>query len=252
VISNYAVGVDNIDVAAATARGIMVGNTPGVLTEATADLTWALMMAVARRLGEAERVLRAGKWRSWSPQLLLGQEVFGASLGIIGFGRIGQAVARRAGGFGMRVRYHSRTRPPVSGVEYADLETLLRSSDFVSIHTPLTGETRGIIGRRELAMMKPTAILVNTARGPVVDQEALVAALREGRIAGAGLDVFAVEPLPMDDPLRTLENVVLLPHIGSAGVATRKRMALMAAENLIAGIRGERPPYLVNPEALTK
>jgi len=254
VISTVAVGYDNIDVAAATARRIPICNTPGVLTEATADLTWALLMAAARRVTEAERYLRAGRWRSWSPQLLLGQDVYGATLGLIGLGRIGQAVARRARGFDMRVLYHSATRKPEVerelGVGWADLEALLRESDFVSLHVPLTEETRNLIGARELALMKPTAVLINTARGQVVDQEALVATLQGGRLAAAGLDVFQVEPLAADDPLLSLENVVLLPHLGSASVATRRRMAMMAAENLVAGLRGERPPYLVNPEVL--
>jgi len=254
VISTVAVGYDNIDVAAATARRIPICNTPGVLTEATADLTWALLMAAARRVTEAERYLRAGRWRSWSPQLLLGQDVYGATLGLIGLGRIGQAVARRARGFDMRVLYHSATRKPEVerelGVGWADLEALLRESDFVSLHVPLTEETRNLIGARELALMKPTAVLFNTARGQVVDQEALVATLQGGRLAAAGLDVFQVEPLAADDPLLSLENVVLLPHLGSASVATRRRMAMMAAENLVAGLRGERPPYLVNPEVL--
>ncbi len=255
VISIMAVGYDNIDVAAATTRHIPVCNTPGVLTEATADLTWALLMVAARRVTEAERYLRAGRWKSWSPQLLLGQDVHGATLGIIGLGRIGQAVARRARGFAMRVLYHSATRKPEVerelSVEWADLDTLLREADFVSLHVPLTEETRNLIGARELALMKPTAILINTARGQVVDQEALVAALQEGRLAAAGLDVFQVEPLAMDDPLLSLEKVVLLPHLGSASVATRTRMAMMAAENLVAGLKGERPPYLVNPEVLS-
>jgi len=254
VISTHAVGYDNIDVAAATARGIPVCNTPGVLTEATADLTWALIMAAARRVTEAERYLRAGKWKSWSPQLLLGLEVHRATLGIVGLGRIGQAVARRARGFDLRVLCTSASRKPEAegelGAEFVDLETLLRESDIVSVHVPLTEATRGLIGAAELALMKPTALLINTARGPVIDQAALVQALQQGVIAGAGLDVYEVEPLPADDPLLALDNVVLLPHLGSATVATRTRMAVMAAENLIAGITGERPPYLVNPEVL--
>jgi glyoxylate reductase len=253
VISNCAVGYDNIDVAAATGRGIMVCNTPGVLTETTADLAWALLMAAARRISEAERYLRAGRWRSWSPQLLLGQDVHGATLGLIGLGRIGQAVARRAQGFGMQVLYYDTERKPEAeravGARFVDLEALLRESDFVSVHTPLTGGTRHLIGAKELALMRPTAVLVNTARGPIVDQRALAEALKQGRIFAAGLDVFESEPLPMDDPLLGLDNVVLLPHVGSASVATRTRMATMAAENLIAGLRGQRPPHLVNPEA---
>jgi len=254
VISNCAVGYDNIDVPAATSKGIMVCNTPGVLTETTADLTWALLMAAARRLPEADRYLRAGRWRSWSPQLLLGQDICGATLGIIGLGRIGQAVARRAQGFAMRVLYYDEARrldaEQAVRAQSVDLETLLRGSDFVSLHTPLTSETRHLIGARELAMMKPTAVLVNTARGPIVDQRALAEALREGRIFAAALDVFESEPVPMDDSLLALDNVVLVPHIGSASVATRTRMATMAAENLVAGLRGQRPPHLVNPEVL--
>ncbi len=255
VISNYAVGYDNIDVAAATQRGVMVCNTPGVLTETTADLAWALLTAAARRITEAERYLRAGRWRSWSPELLLGHDIHGRVLGIVGLGRIGRAVARRARGFGMRVLYHNPSpKPEVErelGVEYADLDTLLRESDFVSLHTPLTENTRHLIGARELALMKPTAVLVNTARGAVVDTEALVSALKERKIFAAGLDVYEGEPLPPGHPLLECDNVVLLPHIGSASVATRERMAHMAVENLIAGLKGERPPHLVNPEVLS-
>ena len=254
VVSNCAVGYDNVDVAAATRRGVMVCNTPGVLTETTADLAWALIMATARRIPEAERYLRAGKWKSWSPQMLLGQDVYGATLGVVGFGRIGQAVAKRAKGFEMRVLYHDIERKPeaeeATGAELAELPRLLRESDVVSIHTPLSEQTRHLIGERELALMKPTAVLVNTARGGIVDAKALAAALREGRIFAAGLDVFESEPLALDDELLGLSNVVLLPHIGSASVATRTRMARMAVENLIAGLKGERPPHLVNPEVL--
>jgi len=255
VISNCAVGYDNIDVAAATRRGILVCNTPGVLTETTADLAWALLMAAARRIAESDRYVRAGKWRSWSPQLMLGQDVGGATLGVIGLGRIGQAVARRARGFDMRVLYYDIVRVPEVersvGAEFVELPVLLRESDFVSIHTPLTEETRHLIGAEELTLMKPTAVLVNSARGGVVDAQALAAALRKGEIFAAGLDVFESEPLPADDPLLDLENVVVLPHIGSASVATRTRMARMAAGNLIAGLKGERPPYLVNPEVFS-
>lgn len=254
VISNCAVGYDNIDVSAATARGILVCNTPGVLTETTADLAWALLMAAARRLGEAERYLRAGRWRSWSPQLMLGQDLHGATLGIVGLGRIGQAVARRARGFGMRILYADpEARLEVEqelGAVRLPLEQLLREADFVSLHTPLTEATRHLIGATELALMKPTAVLVNTARGPVVDEQALAEALRAGRLFAAGLDVFAEEPLPADSPLLGLENVVLLPHIGSASVATRTLMARMAAENLVAGLAGRRPAHLVNTEVL--
>ena len=255
VISNVAVGYDNINVAAATARSIMVCNTPGVLTETTADLAWALIMAAGRRISEADRYLRAGRWKSWSPQLLLGQDIRGATLGIIGFGRIGQAVGRRAKGFGMKLVYTDTERQVEvereTGAEFVALPELLRRSDFVSIHTSLTAETRHLIGARELTMMKPTAVLINSARGPIVDEAALAEALREKRIFAAGLDVYESEPLPQDSPLLGLENVVLLPHIGSGSVATRTRMARMAVENMIAGLKGERPPYLVNEEVLS-
>ncbi len=253
VVSQVAVGFDNIDVAAATARGVLVTNTPGVLTETTADCAWALLLAAARRIAEGDRYTRSGRWRSWELQLFLGRDVHGATLGIVGLGRIGAAVARRARGFDMRLLYYDPVRRPdleaELGVEFADLERLLRESDFITIHTPLTPETTHLIGRRELALMKPTAILVNTSRGPVVDQAALADALRRGAIAGAGLDVFEAEPIPPDDPLLELDNAVLTPHIGSASVATRTRMATMAVENLVAALRGERPPNLVNPEA---
>lgn len=254
VISNCAVGYDNVDVAAATARGILVCNTPGVLTETTADLAWALLMSAARRTVEGDGYLRAGKWQSWSPQLLLGQDVYGATLGIVGLGRIGEAVARRGKGFGMRLLYTDVARKPEVerelDLEYVDLETLLRTADFVSLHTPLNDDTLHLIGAEEFALMKPTAILVNTARGPIVDQGALAEALREREIFAAGLDVFEAEPIPLDDPLLALENVVLLPHIGSASVATRTRMAKMAVENLLAGLHGQPPPHPVNPEVL--
>lgn len=250
VISNVAVGYDNIDVAAATARGIPVGNTPGVLTETTADLAWALILATARRIPEAERFVRDGRWRTWDPRLLLGYDVHGATLGVVGFGAIGRAVARRAAGFGMRVLAASRSAIRNAGdVRQAGLDELLRESDFVSLHVPLTDETREMIGERELRAMKRTAVLVNTARGGVVDQAALVRALREGWIAGAGLDVAAVEPIPAGDPLLSAPNCVLLPHIGSASHATRERMAEMAVDNCIAGLRGERLPNCVNPQA---
>lgn len=254
VVSTCAVGYDNIDVPAATARGIMVCNTPGVLTETTADLAWSLIMSAGRRIVEGDRYLRAGKWKSWSPQLMLGQDIHAATLGIIGFGRIGQAVARRARGFGMEVLYSDPVRQIESeksiGARFVELPELFRRSDFVSIHAPLTPETRHMIGANELALMKPAAVLVNTARGPIVDEAALAQALREKRIFAAGLDVFEAEPLPQESPLLGLENVVLLPHIGSASVVTRTRMACMAAENLVAGLSGQRPPYLVNEEVL--
>ena len=252
VVSNMAVGYDNIDVAACTARGIPVGNTPGVLTETTADLAFALLLAAARRLVEGVDYVRAGKWKTWGPMLLMGQDVHGATLGIVGMGRIGQAVARRARGFDMRVLYHNRRPVPDAaaklGATYVDLDTLLRESDFVSLHVPLTEETYHLIGREELQKMKPTAVLVNTARGGVVDPAALREALREGWIAYAALDVTEPEPIPPDDPLLRLPNCIVVPHIGSASVATRTKMALMAAENLLAGLRGEPLPNCVNPE----
>lgn len=247
-ISNVAVGYDNVDVAAATARGIPVGNTPGVLTEATADLAFALMLAVARRITEAERYVRDGRWRTWDPNLLLGMELHGATLGIAGMGKIGRAVARRAAGFGMRIVYTSRGDAGDAPGERMPLDALLRASDIVTLHVPLTGETRRMIGERELRSMKPSALLINTARGSIVDQAALVRALNEGWIAGAGLDVADPEPIAAGDPLLAAPNVVLLPHIGSATVATRARMAAMAVENCAAALRGERMPHCVNPE----
>lgn len=250
VISQMAVGYDNIDVPAATARGIAVGHTPGVLTEATADFTWALLTAAARRVVEGDRFARTGRWRTWGPTLLLGQDLYRATLGIVGLGRIGQAVARRAAGFSMRVLYHARHPNPdleaSLGLTYVDLETLLRESDFVSLHTPLTEATHHLISRPQLALMKPTAILINTARGPVVDPEALFQALAGGQIAGAALDVTEPEPLPADHPLYGLDNIIICPHIASASVTTRNRMALMAAENLIAGLQGQPLPHCVN------
>ncbi|MGC8863993.1 MAG: 2-hydroxyacid dehydrogenase [Armatimonadota bacterium] len=252
VISNYAVGYDNIDLAAADERRIQVGNTPGVLTETTADLAFALLLAVARRIVEADRYTRSGQWRTWEPTLLLGQDVHHSTLGLVGMGRIGREVAKRARGFDMTVQYFDAVRSQEAesklGARFVDLDTLLATSDFVSIHVPLTEATRHLIGERELGLMKPTAILVNTSRGPVVDQRALYSALRDQRIAGAGLDVFEKEPIPRDDPLLSLENVVVAPHIGSASVATRTKMAMMAAENLVEGVYCRPIPYKVNPE----
>ncbi len=249
VISNVAVGYDNIDVGAAAACGIAVGHTPGILTETTADLAFALLLATARRVAEADRLVRDGGWQTWDPRLLLGQDVHGATLGIAGFGKIGRAVARRAGGFGMRVLYTTRGDPRDADAatlgEQVPLEELLRRSDFVSLHVPLTPGTQHLIGERQLRAMKPSAILINTARGAVVDQAALVRALREGWIAGAGLDVMEEEPLPPDDPLLSVPNVILLPHIGSASHATRERMASMAVDNCIAGLRREPLPHAV-------
>jgi glyoxylate reductase len=253
VVSNFAVGFDNIDVPACTARGIPVGNTPGVLTETTADLAWALLMAAARRLPEGDRYVRAGKWKTWGPMLLMGPDVHGATLGIVGFGRIGQAVARRARGFGMRVLYHDprRVSPGVEseyGAEFRTLEGILPESDFVTLHVDLRPETRGLIDAERLGWMKPSAILVNTSRGPVVDSMALLDALRDGVIAGAALDVTDPEPLPADHPLLSLDNCLVVPHIASASRTTRGKMASMAAANLLAGVRGERLPTPVNPE----
>ena len=251
VVSNMAVGTDNIDLAAATARGIPVGNTPGVLTETTADFTFALLMAAARRIVDGDNYIRAGHWKSWGPNVLLGRDLFGATLGIVGFGAIGQAVARRAQGFSMRVIYTRRsTLPPPPGVDATSvlLDNLLREADFVSLHIPLTEETRHMIGSREMALMKETAILVNTARGGVIDQAALVDSLRRGRPAVAALDVAAVEPIDSQDELLTLSNVVITPHIASASVATRLRMANMAVDNLLAGLSGAPLPNCVNPE----
>ncbi|MER3545657.1 MAG: D-glycerate dehydrogenase [Chloroflexota bacterium] len=256
VVSNMAVGFDNIDVAAATERGILVGNTPEVLTDTTADFAFALLMATARRIGEAIDYVRAGKWKTWGPMLLLGQDVHGATLGLIGLGRIGSAVARRAQGFNMRVLYYDVVRrqdlEQQMGIIYTDLDTLLAESDFVSLHAPLTPQTRHIINADSLRKMKPTAILINTARGPLVDSQALYEALRDGVIAYAGLDVTDPEPIPMDDPLLTLPNCLIVPHIASASVATRGKMAELAARNLLAGLRGEVLPTHLNPEALAR
>jgi glyoxylate reductase len=247
VVSNYAVGYDNIDVGACARRGIAVGNTPGVLTETTADLAFALMLAATRRVAEGDRYVRAGKWRTWGPLLLLGSDVHGATLGIVGFGRIGQAVARRAAGFGMTVLYSSRSRVPEAtetalGATYVGLYELLERSDIVSLHVALATDTHGLIDAAALARMKRTAVLVNTARGPVVDGAALAAALRDGVIAAAALDVTDPEPIPVDDPLLGIENCLVVPHIASASRATRGRMAAMAAANLLAGVRGEPLP----------
>jgi glyoxylate reductase len=253
VISNYAVGFDNVDVGAATRRGIPVGNTPGVLTDTTADFAFALLMAAARRVVEGDNFTRAGKWKTWGPMLLLGQDITRATLGIIGFGRIGKGMAKRAQGFDMRVLYYDpfcEDDPYAAqvGARSIDLDSLLRESDFVSVHTPLIGETYHLINADTLSKMKPTAILINTARGPVVDPEALYHALKEGGISFAALDVTEPEPIPMDHLLLTLENLIITPHIASASVATRGKMAQMAAENLIAGLKGEQLPNCVNPE----
>jgi glyoxylate reductase len=244
VIANMAVGYDNVDVEAAKKRGIAVTNTPGVLDETTADTAFMLLLAAARRLGESERTLRAGNWEWWGPKLFVGVDVWGKKLGIVGMGRIGQAVARRGRGFGMEVLYHNRSRNENAEKElaarYTDLEELLETADFVSVHTPLTDETRHLIGPGELDKMKPTAVLVNTSRGPVVDEGALADALSEGRIFAAGLDVYEEEP-KVHPKLLALENAVLAPHIGSGSQETRDRMAVLAAENVVAVLAGEGP-----------
>jgi glyoxylate reductase len=251
-VSNVAVGYDNIDVRACSARRIPVGNTPGVLTETTADFAFAMLMGLARRVAEADAYVRAGRWSTWSPTLLLGADVHGATLGLVGLGQIGVAMARRARGFGMRVLYVNRhPRPELEtelGLRRVDKATLLAESDFLSLHVPLTPETRHWVGRAELAAMKPGAMLINTARGPVVDQAALAEALAEGRLGGAALDVTDPEPLPMDSPLLKLPNVLIAPHIASASHATRGLMASMAVDNLLAALEGRRPPNCVNPE----
>ena len=250
VVSNYAVGYDNIDVAACHERGVAVGNTPGVLTETTADLAFALLMAVARRLPESHDFVRQDRWQTWGPLLLLGVDIHGATLGIVGFGRIGREMARRAQGFGMRTLYHSRTQAPPAveaelGATFVSLDDLLAQSDFVSLHTALTEETRHLIDADALARMKAGAILINSSRGPVVDQAALADALRSGHLFGAGLDVTDPEPMRADDPLLTLPNCLVVPHIGSASVRTRDRMAEKAAANLIAGLRDVALPDAV-------
>jgi glyoxylate reductase len=252
VVSNYAVGYDNIDVPACVRRGIAVGNTPGALTETTADLAWALILAASRRVVEGDRYVREGRWKTWGPRLLLGSDVHGATLGVVGLGRIGQAVARRAAGFGMTVLYSSRSQvdPAIEtelGATYVSLPELLERSDIVSLHVSLATDTRGLIDAVSLARMKPTAVLVNTARGPVVDAVALADALRNGVIAAAALDVTDPEPIPADDPLLSLDNCIVVPHIASASGATRGRMAAMAAANLLAGVRGEPLPTPVTP-----
>lgn len=256
IVSNYAVGFDNIDLDEATKRGIMATNTPGVLTETTADLAFALLMATARRIVEADKFARAGRWKTWGPMLMLGQDVYGAKLGLIGLGRIGYAVAKRAKGFDMDVMYYDMFRNEKAeqelGLKFVELEQLLKESDFISIHVPLTPETKHLIDEKTLGLMKKTAILVNTARGPVVDEKALYEALVSNKIAGAGLDVMDPEPPSMDNPLLKLDNVIILPHIASASVATRTKMAVMAAENCVAGLKGDVPPNLLNKQVIDK
>ncbi len=253
IVANYGVGFNHIDVAAATQRGILVTHTPGVLTDATADVAMALILAAGRRVVEGDRMVREKRFEHWSPFGFLGRMISGGTLGIVGLGRIGRAVARRAAGFDMRVLYHGRKRLSAQeertlGVVYADLDSLLAQSDYVSLHVPLTPLTHHLIGAGQLARMKPTAFLINTARGQVVDEAALVEALRRRAIAGAGLDVYENEP-ELAPGLSELDNVVLLPHVGSATVETRERMAGMVAENLLAGLEGRLPPNCLNPEA---
>ncbi|MDP9454750.1 MAG: D-glycerate dehydrogenase [Actinobacteria bacterium] len=244
VVANMAVGYDNVDVGAAQERGVVVTNTPGVLDETTADVAFMLLLAAARRLGEAERTLRAGRWEWWGPKLFMGPDVWGKRIGIVGLGRIGQAVARRARGFGMEIYYHNRSRKEEAerelGARWMELDELLETVDFVSVHTPLTEETRHLIGAEELGKMKPRAVLVNTSRGPVVDEAALAEALEAGSIFAAGLDVYEEEP-KVHPKLLERENVVLAPHIGSGSIETRDRMAVLAAENIRAVLRGEPP-----------
>ena len=253
VLANYAVGYNNIDVEAATGHGIAVTNTPGVLTDATADLTWALLMAAARRIVPADRFTRAGNFKAWGPMLFLGADITGHTLGIVGAGRVGAAVARRSVGFKMRILYtdvqQNETLEDELGATRVELDTLLREADFVCLHVPLADDTRHLLGEREFSMMKESAVLVNTSRGPVLDEAALVAALRNDEIFGAGLDVFEDEP-KLAPGLAQLDNAVIPPHIGSATIATRNRMAEMAAGNLVAVLKGHTPPNCVNPEAL--
>ncbi len=255
IVSQLAVGFDNIDVQEATKRGIYVTNTPGVLTETTADFAWALLMAVARRVVEADKYIRSGKWKvGWHPSMLLGRDVHDATIGIVGAGRIGSAVARRAKGFNMRILFYDVVpRPELErelGAKSVDLETLFREADFVSVHVPLTKATYHLVDEEKLRLMKKTAYLINNSRGPVVDEKALYKALKEGWIAGAALDVFEQEPTPVDNPLLTLDNLVVAPHISSASYETRSKMAEMVAENLIAFFEGRKPPNLVNPEVV--
>lgn len=255
VVANYAVGFDNIDIPAATARGLPVGNTPGVLTDTTADFAFTLMMSAARRVVEGADYVRAGKWKTWGPKLLTGVDLHGATLGLVGFGRIGVAMAKRASGFDMRVVYYDQYRredlEKSMGVSYVEMDTLLSESDFISIHTDLNASTRQLFNAAAFSKMKPSAILINSARGPIIDPNALYDALSSGQIRAAALDVTDPEPIRMDSPLLTLPNCLIVPHIASATIATRGKMAEIAAKNLIAGVKGERLPAPVNPEVYT-
>ncbi|MGQ9680830.1 MAG: glyoxylate reductase [Candidatus Bathyarchaeia archaeon] len=254
VISNYAVGFNNIDVNTATKKGIYVTNTPGILTETTADFTFALLLAVSRRLVESDKYIRMGKWKhAWSPRMFLGSDVYGKTLGIIGLGRIGKALAKRAKGFDMKIIYHDIARDEsfeeMFGVSFRSLKELLEGADFVSVNVPLTKETYHLIGEKEISTMKKTAFIINTSRGAVIDEKQLYNALKNGRIAGAALDVFEKEPINPENPLLKLDNVIVTPHIASASIETRKNMAILAATNLVKALKGEDPPNLVNPEA---
>ncbi|MDQ6674825.1 MAG: D-glycerate dehydrogenase [Chloroflexota bacterium] len=256
VVSNYGVGVDHIDVAACTRRGVAVGNTPGVLTETTADLAFALLMAAARRIPEGYEFVRQDRWKAWSPLLLMGPDVHHATLGVLGFGRIGREMAKRARGFDMRILYYARRPAPAEdearlGARRASLDDVLSQSDFVTLHVPLSPETHHMINRQTLDKMKRSAILVNTSRGPVVDSDALYEALSNGVIAGAALDVTEPEPMPGDHKLLSLPNCLVVPHIASSSFATRARMASISAENLLAGLKHAPLPSFVNPEAYT-
>lgn len=256
VISTMAVGYDNIDIAAATKRGILVGHTPGVLTEAVADFTFALLMATARRITEGEKVIRQNQWKSWGPFMLTGQSVYGATIGIIGMGRIGEAVARRAKGFNMNILYHNRTRKPEAeaelGATYCSLEELLRQSDFVVLLAPATPETYHMIGKEQFDMMKESCVFINTSRGTNVDERALYEALKNKKIFAAGLDVFEKEPITSDHPLLELDNVICQPHIGSATIATRMKMANVAIDNIIRGLNGQPLLHTVNEDVYRK
>jgi glyoxylate reductase len=251
-LSSCSVGLDHVDLAAATERRLPVGHTPGVLTDTTAELALSLLLAAARRVTEADRFVREGRWREWTPDLLLGRDLVGSTLGVIGLGAIGRAVAARAHALGMRVLGWNRTPRPIPDVLAVSLPDLLARSDFVSVHVALTDETRSLLGAAELARMRPGAYLVNVARGGIVEEDALAAALASGRLGGAALDVFATEPLPADSPLLAAPNLVLTPHIGSASVRTRTRMADLAVANLLAGLRGERMPHCANPEVYSQ
>ena len=255
IVSQMAVGFDNIDVKEATKRGIYVTNTPEVLTDTTADFAWALLMAVARRVVEADKYVRTGQWKvGWHPMMMQGRDVYGSTVGIVGAGRIGYGVAERAKGFKMKILYYDVIPRPemeeVLGAKRVEFDELLKESDFVSVHVPLMKQTYHLVNAEKLKLMKKTAYLINNSRGPVVDEKALYQALKAGKIAGAGLDVFEQEPTPVDNPLLKLENVVVAPHISSASYETRSRMAEMVAENLVAFFKGERPPNLVNPDVL--